>query len=163
MKKLPIIALGVLTAGAMLAQKTVPAPTAAPSDQSQQQTPAHSQPRQTARNWQDRLLHRLTMRLNLSADQQMQVKGILQQARAENKSLQPQVRQERMQLHAAIKSDSLGQIDQITHQNMDLNSKMEATHVKTIAKIYSILTPDQKAKFDQRFDRATGAHQAKGA
>lgn len=160
-KKIPMFALGVLTAGAMLAQTAqTPAP-AAP-----QQTPAHSQPRQAARNWQDRMLNRLTARLSLTADQQSQVKGILKETRAENKALQPKFREERMALDTAIKSDSLGQIDQITQQNMTMNSKIAANHLKAVAKIYAILTPDQKAKFDQRFDRLmgvhAGAHSAKG-
>lgn len=103
------------------------------------------------------------MRLNLTPAQQMQVKGILRETRAEDQALAPQVRQERTALHAAIKSDALGQIDQITQQNVNVNAKMEANHLKTIAKIYAILTPDQKAKFDQRFDRArSGNHSAKG-
>ncbi len=168
-KKFPIIALGILTSGAMLAQKTLPPEPAASSQQAagQQQTPAHSQPRQSARNWQDRMLARMTTRLNLTADQQTQVKGILKQAREENRTLAPKFREERMALDAAVKSDSLSQIDQITQQNVNLNSKMEANHLKTVAKIYAILTPDQQAKFDQHFDRmmglrGRGAHSAKG-
>jgi len=109
------------------------------------------------------MIHRLSARLNLTPDQQMRVKAILADSRLQNKALAPKVREERMALHNAIKSDSLTQIDQITQQNVNMNGKIEANHLKTIATIYSILTPDQKAKFDQRFDRGLSVRRSKGA
>lgn len=154
--KIPMIALGILTAGAMVAQKTpeTPAAPAAP----QQSVEGHHR---AAVNWQDRMVQRMTRRLNLTPDQQVQVKAILKNARQENKAFAPQLREERMALHSAIRSDSLAQIDRVTQQNSNVNEKAAANHLKAVAKIYSILNPDQKAKFDQRFDRFD-ARQAKG-
>jgi Spy/CpxP family protein refolding chaperone len=43
-----------------------------------------------------------------------------------------------------------------------VNTQIEAIHLKAIAKVYSVLTPDQKAKFDQRFDRMMGVRQTTG-
>ena len=152
--KVPMIAIGILTAGAMVAQtQQAPAPAA--------QTPAAVQGHhgKNAGNWQDRMVRRMTARLNLTVDQQKQVRSILRDAREQNKAFAPKAREERMALHNAVKSDSLGQIDQIIQANSDVNSKVMANHAKTMAKIYAVLTPDQKAKFDQRFDRRAGVRQ----
>lgn len=154
--KLSLIGVALCAAGAMLAQS---AQTPAASSTNSSQPPVQTRPRQSYR-WQDRVVRRLTSRLNLTSDQQSQVKEILRNSRSEMKTWAPQFREERMALDAAVKADSLGQIDQIAQQNMNLNSKMEANHLKTVAKIYAILTPDQKVKFDQNFDRMMGLRPA---
>lgn len=153
------IALGLCMAGAGAMAQTTQAPPPATAASN----PAQSHQGRQGIDRQDRMVNRLTARLNLTPAQQMRVKGILADSRLENKALAPKLRDERMALHNAIKSDSLAQIDQITQQNVDINAKAEANHLKTIAKIYSILTPDQKAKFDWGFDRGFGPRQSKGA
>ncbi len=140
--KLPIFALAVVTAGAMMGQ----AP--APQQPNSAQSPAGVH--RNARGHKRGMLQRLTMRLNLTPDQQERVKGILKESRDHNKALAANVRVEHQSLASAVRSDSEQQIDQITQQNARLNSQMEAMHLKQMAKIYAILTPDQKAKFDQR-------------
>jgi Spy/CpxP family protein refolding chaperone len=150
--KIPITALGALAAGVMAAQTPAPAPQA--PNAAQNQAGAH---RLGVSNGQDRMLRRMTTRFNLTPDQQVQVKAILKDAREQNKGLNAKVREERMALHQAVKVDSVQQIDQITQQNAKLNAQVAASHLKTVAKIYATLTPDQKAKFDQRFDHA-GRH-----
>ena len=151
--KIPMIAIGILTAGAMMAQtQPSPAPAAQPPA-------AEGHHRANTGNRQDRIVQRLTARLNLTVDQQKQVRTFLREAREQNKAFVPKAREERMSLHNALRSDSLGQIDQITQANSEMNSKIMANHVKTMAKIYSVLTPDQKAKFDRRFDRRAGVRQ----
>ena len=140
--KLPIFALAVLTAGAMMGQ----AP--APQQQNSAQSPAGVH--RNAGGRQRAMLRRLTMRLNLTPDQQERVKGILKESRNQSRTLAAKVREEHQALASAVRSDSEQQIDQITQQNAQLNSQMEAMHLKQMAKVYAILTPDQKAKFDHR-------------
>jgi Spy/CpxP family protein refolding chaperone len=95
------------------------------------------------------MVHRLTRELNLSPDQQTQARTIFAQARQQAQGLNPKLRDDRQALSAAIKSDNESQIDQITRQDAQINSRARAIHAKAMAKLYSILTPDQKAKFDQ--------------
>lgn len=147
--KILMIALGLATAGAMVAQTAQgPAPQTA-----QQPRAVRNNLRQQAGDWQDRAVQRLTARLNLTQDQQTQLRAILKESREQNKAMAPQIRAERNALVNAVKSDSLGQIDQITKQNVDMNTRIAANHIKTVARIYAILTPEQKAKFDARLDR----------
>ena len=94
------------------------------------------------------MLGRLTRRLGLSPDQASQAKSIFANARSQRQSLAPQLKAEHQALKAAIQSGNEAQIDQITSQNAQLNAQARAIHAKSMAKFYSILTPDQKAKFD---------------
>ena len=151
-RKIPMILLGILTAGAMVAQ-TAQSPTA---QQQQAPAPAHTRVRARAENRQDQMLQRLTARLNLTSDQQNQVRAILKDSREHSKAWVSSFRAERMALDQAVKSDSTRRIDEIMNANVSMNSEVAANHLKTAAKIYAILTPDQKAKFDRRFDRLMG-------
>ena len=145
-----LIATGILAAGTLLAQ--------APPVEGVPEVSHHAQARQRpAGTWQDRMVRRLTMRLNLTADQQTKVRGMLKTAREQDKGLRAKYRDERKALWAAVKTNSTAQIDQITQENAQLNTQMRASHLKTIAGIYSILTPDQKMKFDHDFNRSNAA------
>jgi len=95
------------------------------------------------------MVHRLTRELNLTPDQQTQARKIFEQARQQAQSLNPALRGQRQALSAAIKSDNESQIDRITLQGAQINARDRAIHAKAMAKLYSILSPDQKAKFDQ--------------
>jgi Spy/CpxP family protein refolding chaperone len=95
------------------------------------------------------MMQRLSTRLNLSTDQQQQARTIFQESRTQMQALAPQLKQERTAISAAIKSDNEQQIDQVLQQNASLNAQARAIHAKAMAKFYQILTPDQKAKFDQ--------------
>jgi Spy/CpxP family protein refolding chaperone len=94
-------------------------------------------------------VERLSKRLNLTADQEKQVRGFFADARMQAKPLEAKLHEERASLNTAVKSDSEQQIDQITHQNADVLAKLQAIHMKTRAKVYSILTREQKAKYDK--------------
>lgn len=94
------------------------------------------------------MVARLSKRLSLTADQQNQARAIFKQARADAKALSPKLREERVALHAAVKSDNEPQIDRILNQDSQLNVQARAIHAKAMAKFYQILNPDQKAKFD---------------
>jgi len=153
--KIAIFGASLLMAGALVAQK---APASSPTP-SQSSSAVQNHPR---RAWQARMVKRMTERLNLTQDQQMRVKGILKEAREQNQPMRAQLRDERMALRNAMKTDSLAQIDHITQSNAALNAKVEANHVKTMAKIYSILTPDQKAAFDHEFGHGGSARGEKG-
>lgn len=148
--KLRTALLSVLMAGGLMAQKPSPA-----------DSPAQDHPARHAAavNRSDWMVQRLTTRLGLTANQQARAKAIFADSRQQAKALAPQWREERSALKAAVKSDSESQIDQITAKNAQLTAQIEAVHVKAMAKVYSMLTPDQKAKFnrmDVRHGRRAG-------
>jgi Spy/CpxP family protein refolding chaperone len=136
-------------AGALMAQKTVPAPSASNDHTAADHTAAVSR--------SDRRVQRLAKRLDLTADQQTRVKAIFADSKQQVKALAPRLREERAALRAAVRSDSESQIDRITQQNAQLTAQVEAVHVKTMAKVYVMLTPAQQAKFD-RMSARRAAH-----
>jgi Spy/CpxP family protein refolding chaperone len=145
--KYPMIFLSLLTAGVLAAQ-----------------TPAAPAPQHQAHAGRGARMARLTAGLNLTSDQQKQMHEIFGQSRSQMRVLMPKLREERAAMTGAVKSDSENQIDQVAQQHAQLRAQMEAIHAKTLAKFYSILTPDQKAKVDQRMNRMLGyfpRHQGK--
>ena len=91
---------------------------------------------------------RLSQQLNLTPDQQRQVRSFFEQAKEAAKPVRDQLRQQRTALEAAVKANSEQQIEQVTHQNAELKAQLQAIHAKSMAKVYSILNADQKTKFD---------------
>ena len=109
------------------------------------------------------MVQRMSARLNLSPDQQNQAKAIFKSAREQASAIAPKLREERVALREAVKTDNEGQIDRILNQNSQLNTQAREIHTKAVAKFYQILNPSQKAQFDQmaahRWNRKAG-HQA---
>jgi Spy/CpxP family protein refolding chaperone len=101
-----------------------------------------------ARKMHHGMVDRLSSRLNLTADQQSQAKAIFGKARADERAFQPKLKQERVALRSAIKSDNEAQIDQILAQDSQLNAQARAIHAKAMAKFYQILNPAQRTQFD---------------
>jgi len=89
---------------------------------------------------------RLTQNLGLSAEQQNKVHTIM----AESKLTQQGTHQQMQTLHTslteAIKAGDEAKIDSLTQQMGALHQQQTATHAKSMAKIYSSLTADQKTK-----------------
>src|SRR5882724_6549512 len=135
--------LSLVTIGA-LAICTLSAQTPAPADQSTQATQARSHRKAPG----GRMVARLSRQLSLTPDQQNQARAIFQEARTQQQSLAPKLKDERQAMSSAIKSDNEAQIDQLAQQNAQLNSSARAIHAKAMAKFYATLTPDQKTKFD---------------
>jgi Spy/CpxP family protein refolding chaperone len=136
--KKSILIVPLLTAAALMAQSPTPQP-------STQQPSSVQHSVKTRRH--DRV-QRLSERLNLTPDQQKQIRAMFRGAYAQAKPLRAQLHQERASLAMAVKTDSEQQIDQITRQNADVLAQLQAIHAKTMAKVFSILTPEQKVKFD---------------
>jgi periplasmic protein CpxP/Spy len=165
------ILLSMIAAGAMIAAAQQPSPAtgqtqAQPQRQTQGQAAGRTpgQAKAHYRMMGGPMLHRLTRELNLTPDQQTQARTIFEQARQQAQSLNPKLREERQEMTAAIKSDNEAQIDQVTRQDAPLDSRARAIHAKAMAKVYAMLTPDQKARFDQmgasRRAEARGRRQA---
>jgi Spy/CpxP family protein refolding chaperone len=135
--KVPIVLIPLLAAGTLMAQSSAPA----------NQTPPEVQ--QHGKSHRIGAVERLSKRLGLTADQEKQVRAFYADARMQSKPLEATLHEERASLDRAVKADSEEQIDQITRRNADVLAKVQAIRMKTRAKVYSILTTEQKAKYDR--------------
>jgi protein CpxP len=138
----------IFAAGALIISTAAAQTSPAPSQPAQpSQTPPQTM-RSHRRPMGGPMVARLTRQLKLTPDQQNQARSIFADARTQARTLAPKLREERQAMSAAIKSDNEAQIDQIARHDAQLNSQARAIHAKAMAKFYSTLTPDQKAKFD---------------
>lgn len=136
--KIPLTFLAILMAGTLGAQQSTPS-SVNPSTTTGEQAP---------RRFHYATRH-LSRELNLTPDQQTKVKAIFADARQRGQALAPKMREERAALKTAIKKGDDRDIDRILHQDAQLNADFGAVRIKAMAKVYAILTPDQKTKFDQ--------------
>jgi len=119
------------------------------------QGPAQKPPRMGPHAGQARqgtMVDRLATELNLTADQKQKAETIFGAAREQAAPIRSQIREKRMALETAMKSNSEADIDQISTAMCPLMAQATAIRTKAFAKFYQILTPDQKAKMDQRFE-----------
>ncbi len=87
--------------------------------------------------------------LQLNDAQQTQLHQIMQDTHAAADPIQAQAKAIHEQLFTAVKSGATdAQIDQLSNQAGVLHAQMTALHTKAIAKVYALLTPDQKTKAD---------------
>ncbi len=121
-----------------------------------QTTPAPAQPAQPGpagqhgmRRGMGMMRQRMVQALNLTDAQKQQAKTIFQQTRQTAKPIADQLKQNREALAAAIKANNVAQIDSLSAQQGVLRGQLLAARSEGLAKFYSILTPDQKAKADQ--------------
>ena len=91
----------------------------------------------------------LTKMLTLTADQQTQVQALLTAQETSAADLQTQLQTHHTSLVTAIKNNDLGGINAITTQLATPRQQLDALHATTAAKIYALLTTDQKAKVDR--------------
>src|SRR5690242_6901007 len=124
-----------------------------------QTTPAPAQPGQQGRQghaWAGRraMRGRMMQALNLTDAQKQQAKSIFQQARQTAKPISDQLKQNREALAAAVKANDTAQIHTLTAQQGNLRGQMLEIRSDAMAKFYTILTPDQKAKADQLREQA---------
>lgn len=98
----------------------------------------------------------LTRMLNLDASQQTQVKAILADAATANQNSQTQLKDLHTKLITAVKNNDSGGISAITQQMSAPRQQMDAARASSAAKIYALLTADQKAKVDDGLEMLIG-------
>jgi Spy/CpxP family protein refolding chaperone len=118
------------------------------------QTPAPSNPAQPPtqnRQWnRGRRFDRMAAKLNLTDAQKQQAKSILQTARGSSKPVAQQLRQTRLALRDAIRAGQPdAAIDQISGNAGSLEGQMTAIRAKAFARVYALLTPEQRTTADQ--------------
>jgi Spy/CpxP family protein refolding chaperone len=91
--------------------------------------------------------------LNLTDSQKQQAKTIFQQAKQNSQSLRQQLKQNREAMAAAVKANDVAQIHSLAAQHGNLQGQMLGIRSEAMAKFYTTLTPEQKAKADQMQQR----------
>jgi Spy/CpxP family protein refolding chaperone len=87
--------------------------------------------------------------LNMTDAQKAQAKAEFQAARASMQPVRQQLSQLRQQMMQAVKANDTAQIQQLSAQEGSLRGQLLAAHSEVLAKVYSNLTPAQRAKADQ--------------
>lgn len=92
----------------------------------------------------------LTEYLDLSDQQQIAIKNILQQERTQMQPLLSSARQVHQQVEAAALSDNFdpNQVRSALEQNKDTLINLAVEAARTQNEIYKVLTPDQRAKLE---------------
>jgi Spy/CpxP family protein refolding chaperone len=127
-------AAAAVTGGMLLAAQDIggqPAQPAAPQDQ------------------QYRGGARLARYLNLTPAQKEQAKAEFQAARQSAQPIHRQLMQIRAALFQAIQANDTAGIDRLSAQQASLKGRISAKRHEAFAALYSILTPEQRAKADQ--------------
>ncbi len=91
--------------------------------------------------------------LNLTPAQKQQADTIFGNAREKVRPIRQEIQQNREALHAAMKANNTAQIERLSAQQGNLMGKALAIRTESMAKFYSTLTPEQRTKADQAFER----------
>jgi Spy/CpxP family protein refolding chaperone len=92
---------------------------------------------------------KLAQYLNLTPAQQAQAQAQFQAARQSAQPIRQQLKQIRADMFQAIRANDTAKIDQLSAQEASLKGQMSAVRHEAFARIYSTLTPEQRAKADQ--------------
>ena len=95
------------------------------------------------------LRQRVIKNLNLTDAQKAQAKAIFQEAKQAAAPLQAQLKQNRQDMVAAVKSNDANTIQTLATAAGALQGQLMAIRSTAMAKLYAILTPDQQTKLDQ--------------
>ena len=91
--------------------------------------------------------------LNLTPAQEQQAKTIFGDAREKARPIRQEMQQNREALHTAMKANNTAQIERLATQQGTLSGKAIAIRTEAMAKFYATLSPEQRAKADQSFER----------
>jgi Spy/CpxP family protein refolding chaperone len=96
--------------------------------------------------------------LNLTPVQKQQAETIFGDARQKAQPIRQEMRQNRDALTVAVKANNTAQIERLSVQQGSLMGKALAIRTQARAKFYAILTPEQRTKADQMFERMRSRH-----
>ncbi len=141
--------VAALASGMLMAQNPAP--------------PAEGQPPAQHRQWNRGQSHRgqgfdkMAQKLNLTDSQKAQARSIMDSARTSAKPIAQQLRQEKTALHDAVKAGKPdADIDQLSSQVGNLEGQLTAIRTKAFAKVYALLTPEQRTQADQMHQQRRG-------
>jgi Spy/CpxP family protein refolding chaperone len=92
---------------------------------------------------------RIARYLDLSPAQQAQAQAEFQAVRQSAQPIRQQLKQVHAAMFQAIRANDIAKIDQLSAQEANMKGQMSAMRHEAFAKLYSTLTPAQRAKADQ--------------
>ncbi|MCC7496832.1 MAG: Spy/CpxP family protein refolding chaperone [Bryobacterales bacterium] len=93
---------------------------------------------------------RMAQYLGLTDAQKQQMRSIMQEAAQSAKPLRAQLRQDRQQIHEAVKANDIGRIQTLSTTEGQVFGQLAAIRSTAFAKVYNtVLTPEQRVKADQ--------------
>src|SRR5690348_15604860 len=96
------------------------------------------------------MLRHMTKELNLTTDQQNQIKSIMQGERTKTRPLMQQMRQNEQQQNAAINGNfDEAQARAFANKQAQIMSDLIVEKQRTRSQIYAVLTPEQREKAQQ--------------
>ncbi|HKS27177.1 MAG TPA: Spy/CpxP family protein refolding chaperone [Pyrinomonadaceae bacterium] len=100
-------------------------------------------------------LDHLTRELNLTDAQQAEIKAFMSSSRATLETLRRKMDEERRQLDEATAGGQFdeAQVRALAAQQAQTFAELVVEHKRMEAKLYSLLTPEQRARFDQMRQR----------
>ncbi|HWD00119.1 MAG TPA: Spy/CpxP family protein refolding chaperone [Candidatus Sulfopaludibacter sp.] len=93
--------------------------------------------------------HKMMQSLNLTDVQKQQAKTIFQQSRQSVQPVAQELKQNREALASAVKANDTAAIEKLSATQGQLRGRMMAARAEAMAKVYQILTPEQRAKAEQ--------------
>lgn len=102
--------------------------------------------------------HQKLKELNLTSEQQAQVKEILEKQKPQREAHLKAMQASRQALREATRSDAYdsAKVREIADKQAALHADMTVLRVETMRQVYGLLTPEQKQKWDAR----RGRHEA---
>jgi len=100
---------------------------------------------------------RVAADLNLTADQQTKIRAAFDEAAEFRRGSAELSLDLRKQLAAAVTSGDQAMIGQISEALGKILQEQIACQARTVAKVYAVLTPEQKTKLDQEVKASLGA------
>jgi protein CpxP len=99
--------------------------------------------------------HQKLKELNLTSEQQAQVKDILEKQKPQREAHWKAMRESRQALREATRSDAYdsAKVREIATKQAALHADMTVLRAETRHRIYGLLTPEQKQKWDAKRDR----------
>jgi Spy/CpxP family protein refolding chaperone len=92
---------------------------------------------------------RMARYLNLTPAQEARAKAEFRAVRQSAQPIRQQLKQVRIAMFQAVRADDAAKIDQLSAQAANLKGEISALRHQAFARIYSTLTPEQRAKADQ--------------
>ena len=138
-----LTAVTIMTGGLLLGAPQE-SQTAPPAEQQNQARPRVSR------------VARMARYLNLTPAQRIQARDEFRAMRQSAQPVRQQLREVRQNMFQAVRANDSAAIDQLSAQEARLRGQLSAMHHQAFARIYSTLSPEQKAKADQlpaRFHR----------
>ena len=101
-------------------------------------------------------IERLAQRLDLTDEQQAQVREIKEASREKHEALREKMQNNREAMREAIQSDNTASIRSLADQKGDLVAEMSVLKANDRAKIRAVLTPEQQQAFADMKKRGRG-------